>query len=93
LVSKKKHKKKRNMGQSYHTANNKKLINAKKIKLACGNICRLECSLSISEISRQQLFNYYWQLGNVDRQRDFYLNALNLAMSLNIGILIQQLET
>ncbi|XP_060881349.1 GATA zinc finger domain-containing protein 4-like [Metopolophium dirhodum] len=64
-------KKKRNMGQSYHTANKKKLINAKEIQLACGNICRLKCSLSISEISRQQLFNSYWQLGNVDRQRDF----------------------
>lgn len=54
-----------------YTANKKKLINAKEIKLGCGNICRLKCSLSISELSRQQLFNYYWQLGSVDRQRDF----------------------
>lgn len=47
------------------------MINAKEIKSACVNNYILKCLISISEISRQQLFNYYWQLGNIDRQRIF----------------------
>ncbi|CAG5046093.1 unnamed protein product [Parnassius apollo] len=43
----------------------------RKVGLPCGEKCRLKCKDKINEISRQQLFDAFWGLGNLERQREF----------------------
>ncbi|CAH1988134.1 unnamed protein product [Acanthoscelides obtectus] len=43
----------------------------KKIKPACGEKCRLKCSMKISEEARKQIFQQFWAMGDLQRQREF----------------------
>uniref|UniRef100_A0A6P7H5S2 Uncharacterized protein LOC114346528 n=1 Tax=Diabrotica virgifera virgifera TaxID=50390 RepID=A0A6P7H5S2_DIAVI len=66
----------RNRGEEY--ADWKGNIRAKKQqKNACTN-CRNKCSEKISEEERRHIFESYWQLGDVNRQRDFIANNVDV---------------
>lgn len=58
----------RNSGKEYKTWKDK-LQPSRKVKDPCN--CRMKCNEKISEIDRQSIFGYYWNLGDINRQRDF----------------------
>ncbi|CAG4918450.1 unnamed protein product [Colias eurytheme] len=53
-----------------------KTVNAKSMKPPCTDKCRLSCSKKISEESRLQIFKSYWDLGCLQRQRDFLSSCI-----------------
>ncbi|CAG5028681.1 unnamed protein product [Parnassius apollo] len=62
----------RNSGKAYQSMSKSKLqVPERKVGLPCGEKCRLKCKDKINEISRQQLFDAFWGLGNLERQREF----------------------
>nr|XP_022921001.1 uncharacterized protein LOC111429347 [Onthophagus taurus] len=61
----------RNSGQQYTSLKTGKIVKAKSMKPACSDKCIRSCSQNISEDCRNQLFKKYWDLGNLQRQRDF----------------------
>ncbi|XP_072393520.1 uncharacterized protein [Diabrotica undecimpunctata] len=63
-------KRKRNLGEEYINASNKK-IEKRKMLTSCNDKCRLKCATKISEDQRRCIFKAYWQLGSIDRQRGF----------------------
>ncbi|KAJ8946646.1 hypothetical protein NQ314_008818 [Rhamnusium bicolor] len=60
----------RNSGQQY-TSRTGKIVKSKSLKPACSNKCIPSCSKKFSEEFRSQLFKEFWDLGNLQRQRDF----------------------
>lgn len=68
--AKKAAKRKRNNGLEYMNWK-KRLVAARCMKPPCGTKCRLKCYDKITEVDRQGLFETYWALGNITRQRDF----------------------
>lgn len=58
----------RNSGKSYKNWSNKE-VSARKMKPAC--TCRMKCSTKCNEEMRKAVFEQYWDLGDVNRQRDF----------------------
>lgn len=70
--SKKKAKLQRNTGKSYVSqSKTKKIFNERKLRTACGNKCRLHCTDKISETDRQKLFDAFWNIADLQRQREF----------------------
>ncbi|CAG5004600.1 unnamed protein product [Parnassius apollo] len=62
----------RNSGKAYQSMLKSKLqVPERKVGLHCGEKCRLKCKDKINEISRQQLFDAFWGLSNLERQREF----------------------
>lgn len=62
----------RNSGKAYQSlSKSKKQVPERKVGPPCGEKCRLKCKDKIDEISRQQLFDAFWGLGNLERQREF----------------------
>lgn len=79
---KKKAKRLRNTGKSYESIRKIKKsdgsIERRKVKreerkmtVPCGEKCRLKCSTKISQEQRQNIFEDYWQLGDILAQRVF----------------------
>lgn len=65
-------KKLRNSGQAYTSrSKSQKRINARSIRPACGDKCRLKCSNKVDENTRREIFQKYWALEDINRQRDF----------------------
>ena len=60
----------RNCGKEYISWKGKKQP-ARQIKEPCNNKCRIKCVQKINEEERNILFKEYWELGDVNRQRDF----------------------
>ncbi|XP_072401600.1 uncharacterized protein [Diabrotica undecimpunctata] len=58
----------RNSGKEYNSWKNK-LQPSRKLKDPCH--CRMKCSEKIPEEERQSIFGRYWNLGDINRQRDF----------------------
>ena len=46
---------------------------ARKMKIGCGMNCRYKCHANISQDERGSMFNSFWSLGDVTRQRQFLL--------------------
>lgn len=63
-------KKQRNAGLSYKTKSGR-TIPKKVIKEGCGERCRLKCSSFLTNEVRLQLFNSYWALQDLEKQRNF----------------------
>ncbi|CAH2102382.1 unnamed protein product [Euphydryas editha] len=62
----------RNSGKAYLSqSKSKKQVPERKVGPPCGEKCRLKCKDKIDEVSRQQIFDAYWGLGNLERQREF----------------------
>lgn len=72
-----KNKKLRNMGLSYETSGkNKKQKEARKMKPACKDTCRIKCTSKISHDQRSKIFESYWELGDVNFQRQFLIKCM-----------------
>ena len=41
------------------------------MKKGCGHSCRYKCHSKFSEEERERLFNEFWILGDINRQRNF----------------------
>ncbi|XP_028163669.1 uncharacterized protein LOC114355146 isoform X5 [Ostrinia furnacalis] len=60
----------RNQGKSYVSERNK-LVPERRLKSPCGDQCRLKCKENITELQRQKLFQNYWEIGDLKRQREY----------------------
>lgn len=59
----------RNQGREYVNWKGKKQ-DARKLKEPCKN-CRIKCPQKINDEERKRIFENYWSLGDINRQRDF----------------------
>lgn len=64
-----------NHGESY-TSSSGKQIEERKVKIGCNEKCSFKCSLNIDNVKRHTIFQQYWGLGNIDRQREFLLRHM-----------------
>lgn len=57
---------------------NKKIVErpAKKLLPPCSQKCRLKCSEKFKEEVRQKIFHEYWDMANLQRQRDFIASSM-----------------
>lgn len=62
----------RNTGKAYQSATSKQMPE-KKMGPTCGDKCRLGCRLKMNDTSRQEIFNTYWGLGDLQKQREFII--------------------
>lgn len=70
-------KKFRNTGREYEMhCKEKKVRSARAIKPPCTEKCKLECSSKFTEEERKAIFQSYWDLGNLDKQRQFIANNM-----------------
>ena len=60
----------RNSGKSYKSKSGK-VVPMRKMGDACSEKCRYKCSTHISEDLRKVLFEVYWELASLQRQRDY----------------------
>lgn len=67
---------KRNKGEEYLTTSGV-LRPAKKVQPSCTG-CIYKCPTKISDKRRQEIFNFYWGLGDLTLQRAFILNLLKI---------------
>lgn len=64
----------RNSGKSYQSlSKSKKVFNDRKVRPACGESCRQRCSFKINEETRQNIFDGYWGLADLQRQREYII--------------------
>ena len=74
-------KKLRNSGQSYSPykcfPNRKTSMKTRSMSIPCDE-CRLDCNTKISEESRKKLFDTYWGLGEINKQRQYILNSIEI---------------
>lgn len=63
-------KKLRNTGKQYISKFTNKKVAARCLKPPCEN-CIFTCSEKFSNEDRQRLFDQFWKLGNIDKQREF----------------------
>jgi len=68
-------KEKRNSGQEYTTRKNK-VVPRRKMKPPCEDKCRLHCNSKFTEIERQTIFEEFWAMGDIEKQRHYILKAL-----------------
>lgn len=62
----------RNSGKAYHcSSKSKKEVPERKMRSPCGDNCQLSCKNNFDEPTRLQLFNAYWKLADLQRQREF----------------------
>lgn len=69
-------KRKRNLGLEYLNWKKNK-VDSRSLKKPCDeSTCRLKCTTKIDETKRKQIFDNYWSLGDINRQRDFIKNSM-----------------
>ena len=62
----------RNSGKAYQSlSKTKNQVPERKLRPPCGGKCRLNCTSNFSDPSRRQLFDSYWGLADLQRQREF----------------------
>lgn len=54
----------------------KQIRKERMVKAACGEKCKLLCPTKFSENERNDLFSSYWNLGEIDRKRQFLANPM-----------------
>lgn len=70
-------KQKRNRGEEYEMRNRNKTIRAaRQIKSPCAESCKFSCFTNFSEDERKRLFSIYWELGDIELQRQFLVNCM-----------------
>lgn len=68
----------RNSGKHYvSSSKSRKNFDAKKIGKTCTNKCKLQCTMKIKEEDRQKIFDEFWKLGDLQRQRQFILFSMD----------------
>nr|CAH7755082.1 unnamed protein product [Callosobruchus chinensis] len=69
----------RNNGKEYvSVSKDGKVRPARTIQPPCGDKCKLQCSKKFTEEDRNLLFTEYWNLGDLQRQRDFLATNMSL---------------
>lgn len=68
-------KRQRNFRKGYISRTGK-TVAEKSVKPPCTEKCRLKCRDKITEEQRQEIFECYWGLGTLKRQRDFLNSCL-----------------
>ncbi|XP_050301496.1 putative protein TPRXL isoform X2 [Anthonomus grandis grandis] len=67
----------RNLGQEYvSVSKSKRIIEARKMGPSCGDHCRLKCRDKIPQAARHLLFEGYWGMGSLERQREFIARSM-----------------
>lgn len=79
----------RNSGQEYKTLKNGKMVPSRTIGLPCTNSCRRRCTLKISEDERKEYFQSFWSLKDLNRQRQFIANSMELIQLKYTGLLVK----
>lgn len=72
-------KSKRNRGEQYEyktKKNERKVKPPKQMGAGCGIPCRKQCKQNITYEQRELLFKKYWQMGDVERQREYLLRHI-----------------
>ena len=68
----------RNEGKAYEMVSKVgKIRKPREMKQPCGEKCRLKCSSKITEETRKTLFDAYWSLGSLERQRQFIKDSIS----------------
>lgn len=68
----------RNSGKAYESKSKKpekRVKEARKIKPSCKDKCRFKCSEKVTEDERKSIFEAYWNLGDIAKQREFIHNC------------------
>ncbi|KAJ8944554.1 hypothetical protein NQ314_009460 [Rhamnusium bicolor] len=68
-------KKLKNTGQSYVSSTGKE-VNGRRLREPCGSKCRLKCRDKISLDDRGRLFQQFWEMGNVNKQREYIIRHI-----------------
>ncbi|XP_039761856.1 uncharacterized protein LOC120635014 [Pararge aegeria] len=68
----------KNSGQQYTSLKTGMVKAAKIMGPTCSDKCRLSCSSKFSTEKRTKLFDAYWQLGQLQRQRDYLASCVRL---------------
>ncbi|KAF2896723.1 hypothetical protein ILUMI_09452 [Ignelater luminosus] len=67
----------RNSGKGYvSTSISRKVMKAREMKRPCTETCKLKCSSKITTESRKLIFENYWALGDIQRQRDYLSSCM-----------------
>lgn len=66
----------KNSGKQYVGANDK-VKAAKKIGLPCNEKCRLKCANKIKVDERTIVYNNYWKLADINKQREFIIRHMS----------------
>lgn len=66
----------RNSGKSYRSSHSKKNIRERQVRPPCGQKCRIKCPIKISEEQRAKIFEKYWGLEDLTRQRNFIFKSI-----------------
>lgn len=67
----------RNTGLSYTSASkSKKKYVERKLRPPCGNQCKQKCNSKIDETQRQNIFEKYWSLGDLSKQRSYIATCM-----------------
>ncbi|CAG4907276.1 unnamed protein product [Colias eurytheme] len=67
----------RNRGREY-TSKSGKIVPEKSMKPPCGEKCKQKCTNKITETQRKEIFDTYWSLGDLQRQREFILRHTSI---------------
>lgn len=70
-----KRKKLKNLGNSYISKKGK-IVEARKMGPPCRDKCVQSCTKKLTDNFRSQLFKLYWELGSLQRQRDFLISCV-----------------
>lgn len=66
----------RNSGQEYISAKSKKVMPAKSVRPPCKENCKLKCKDRVNEEIRATIFKNFWDLKDINRQRDFISKSM-----------------
>lgn len=69
----------RNLGKAYVTNSktNKRVIPERQLRNPCTDKCKFKCFEKITVEQRKTIFNQYWAMGELQRQREFILQHLS----------------
>lgn len=74
--SKCKQKSLKNKGLEYHSINTKKLRQCREIGSPCE--CKMKCFDTFTQANRSEIFQYYWNIGNHEKQWLYILNYIEV---------------
>ncbi|XP_050306441.1 uncharacterized protein LOC126743406 [Anthonomus grandis grandis] len=84
----------RNSGQEHCSINGRKLQPAKTILNACDvEKCRFKYATKLSEEERKLLFEKFWALGNLHKQRNYVLGHMQSIQPLSRRLVLNRLKT
>ncbi|XP_055846446.1 eukaryotic translation initiation factor 5B-like [Episyrphus balteatus] len=64
-------KRKRNTGEAYQIQSSNKIREERKVREGCSEKCKLKCPSNFKEDDRNKIFQAYWSMGDIQKQREF----------------------